>query len=64
MGDPRGNIQGDSDVDVAGRPNLVPYMWSAPMNHEKQLEPYLSQQFEPTTPLVGFERQSVLLIST
>lgn len=58
MGDPRGNMQGVSDVDTAGRPDHVPNMWpSAPMNHEKQLDPFINQQFEPTTPLIDFDRQ-------
>lgn len=58
MGDPRGNMQGVSDVGIAGRPDHVPHMWpSAPMNHEKQLDPCMNQQFEPTSPLVDFDRQ-------
>lgn len=58
MGDPRGNMQGVSDVDIAGRPDHVPYMWpSAPMNHEKELDLCLNQPFGPTTPLVDFEPQ-------
>lgn len=58
MGDPRGNMQGVSDVDIAGRPDHVPYMWhSTPMNHEKELDLCLNQPFGPTTPLVDFEPQ-------
>jgi hypothetical protein len=58
MGDSRGSMQGASDVDIAVRPDHVPYMWpAAPMTQEKQVDPCLNQQFEPTTPLIDFERQ-------
>ena len=56
--EPQGNMQAVSDFDFAGHPEHVPHMWPLPLaNHEKQLDACISQQFEPTTPLVDFDRK-------
>lgn len=63
MSDPRGSMQGVSDVDIAVRHDHVAYMWpSASIPQEKQVNPCLNHQFEPTTPAIDFERQWVLLV--